>query len=200
MSWQAPNLAQRPFLNLRPLRRVAVALAVVAVALTAWNVRAYLRSGSGAAARAAEIARLDEEARAARERLATLEADLANHNLVGENQRAVFLNERIAQRTFGWNALFDHLAEVLPRGVRLRSLTPRLVAGDEPPAAAADGLTVVSLVLDAEATDGESMLELVDNLFAHPAFAEPNLARESRQRGGNISFDLTVTYYPEGRP
>lgn len=197
MSWQAPNLARQPFLNLRPLRRAAAALTIVGLALTAWNVASYLRAGSGAAQRSAEMARLAAETAAARARLATIESDLAARDLAAENRRALFLNERIAERTFDWNALFDRLAEVLPRGVRLRSLTPRLGA------APADGDAArqkVSLALDAEAEDGEAMLELVDNLFAHSAFASPNLSRESRQRGGEIDFDLSVDYFPEARP
>ncbi|MCM2268618.1 MAG: hypothetical protein NDJ75_00775 [Thermoanaerobaculia bacterium] len=194
MNWQAPNLARRPFLHLRPLRRVAAALALVAVALTAWNVASYLRVGSGHAARVAELERLAAETAAARDRLATLTADLATRDLAAENRRAAFLNERIAQRTFDWNALFDRLAEVQPGGVRLRSLTPRFAAG------ATDGRAAVALTLDAEASDGEAMLELVDNLFAHPSFASPNLSRESRQRGGEVDFDLTVDYFPEARP
>lgn len=197
MSWQAPNLAREPFLNLRPLRRVATALALAAVALTAWNSVSYLRAGSGAARRSAELARLAAETAAARARLATIESDLASRDLAAENRRALFLNERIAQRTFDWNALFDRLAEVQPRGVRLRSLTPRLGAV---PADGDAARAVVSLTLDAEAEDGEAMLEMVDNLFAHPSFAAPNLSRESRQRGGEIDFDLSVDYFPEARP
>lgn len=197
MSWQAPNLARQPFLNLRPLRRVAAALTLAGVALTAWNVVSYLRAGSGAAQRSAELARLTAETAAARARLATIESDLAARDLAAENRRAIFLNDRIAERTFDWNALFDRLAEVLPRGVRLRSLTPRLGAA---PADGDAARPVVSLGLDAEAEDGEAMLELVDNLFAHPAFASPNLSRESRQRGGEIAFDLSVDYFPEARP
>jgi Tfp pilus assembly protein PilN len=196
MSWQAPNLAREPFLNLRPLRRAATALAVAAALLTAWNAVSYLRAGSGAAKRSAELSRLAAETAAARARLATIESDLASRDLPAENRRALFLNERIAQRTFDWNALFDRMAEVLPRGVRLRSLTPRLGAA---PADGDAARTVVSLALDAEAEDGEAMLELVDNLFAHPSFASPNLSRESRQRGGEIDFDLTVDYFPETR-
>jgi len=193
VSWPAPNLAARPFLNRRPLVRVATALGVAAVALTTWNVASYLRAGSGAAARADELARLVAETAASRDRLATLTADLATRDLAAENRRALYLNERIAQRTFDWNALFDRLAEVQPRGVRLRRLTPRFAAGGD------DGV-VVSLALDAEAEDGEAMLELVDNLFGHAAFANPNLSRESRQRGGEIAFDLTVDYFPERLP
>lgn len=197
MSWQSPNLARRPFLNLRPLRRVATVLTTAALAVTAWNVTSYLRAGSGAAVRVAEIGRLRAEIVAARARVATVEADLARRDLAAENRRALFLNERIAQRTFDWNALFDRLAEALPRGVRLRSLTPRLAPAAESGAADEVSRRAVALGLDAEATDGEAMLELVDNLFAHPSFDAPNLARERRQRGGAVAFDLTVDYFPE---
>ena len=194
MSWQAPNLARQPFLNTQPLRRVAGALAVAAVALTAWNVDSYVRSGAGATARRAEIDRLTAEAAAARARLATLEDDLARRDLGAENRRAAFLNARIAQRAFGWNALLDRLAEAMPRDVRLRTLTPR------PSGGSTDGAEApVELVIAAEARDDEAMLELVDQLYAHPAFAGPNLQRESRQRGGDIAFNLTVEYRPEAR-
>lgn len=194
MSWQAPNLAARPFVNLRPLVRIAGTLAVVALALTAWNLVAFVRAGSGAAAQRAEIARFEREIGAARTRLATVDGDLARRDLAAENRRAVFLNAQIAQRAFGWNALLDRLGEVQPRGVRLRSLKPDLGAatgeGESSP---------VRLRLAAEATDGESMLELVDALFAHAAFADPNLQRERRTAGG-IEFDLEVVYFPAGRP
>jgi hypothetical protein len=196
VSWQAPNLARRPFLNLRPVRRVAAVLAVAAVALTSWNVASYVRAGSGAAERAAELARLATETTAARERLATLEADLAGHDLAAENgsralpqrphRRAHVRLERPARSARRGAA----------RGVRLRSLAPRFTAS----AAATDRRRVIALVLDAEASDGESMLELIDNLFAHPSFASPNLSRENRQRGGDITFDLTVDYFPEAQP
>jgi Tfp pilus assembly protein PilN len=191
VSWQAPNLARRPFLNTQPLRRVAVALSVAAIGLTAWNVLSYARTGSGAAARRAEISRLAEEASAARARLATLEGDLARWDLAAENQRAAFLNAEIERRAFGWNALFDRLAEAMPRDVRLRTLTPR------PMDAGASGVAPVRLAIAAEARDAEAMLELVDRLFAHPAFASPNLERESRQRGGEIAFRSSVEYHPE---
>jgi len=193
MSWQAPNLARQPFVNTRRLVNLAAGLSVAAVALTAWNATAYLRSGSGAAARRGEIERLDDETASARARAATLESDLAEWNLAAENRRAEFLNARIVQRTFGWNALFDRLAEAQPRGVRLRTLTPRFAAGGPEPRA-------VRLSIAAEADDDEAMLEFVDALFAHPAFLSPNLARESRQRGGELAFTLSVDYLPEPSP
>jgi Tfp pilus assembly protein PilN len=188
MSWQAPNLARAPFVNARPRHRLAALLALAALTLTAWNVRSWLQSGAGAAAREAEIAHLETETAALRARLTTLDADLAGRDFAAENRRVEFLNARIEQRAFSWNLLLDRLAEALPPGVRLRELEPRFAAP------AGDERTPVTLRIRAEARDDEEMLTFVDRLFAHPAFAAPNLARESRQTGGTLAFELAVIY------
>jgi Tfp pilus assembly protein PilN len=195
VSWIGPNLARRPFLNLRPVHRTAAALTVAALLLTAWNVFSFEREGSGAAARAAAIAALERESGAARERLATIEADLARRDLDAENRRAAFLNARIEERTFSWNQLFDRLAEALPPEVRVRSLSPR-VAGERR-GRTASVRTPVELRIVGEAEDDEALLAFVDRLFAHPSFARPNLQNESRQNVGSLAFTLSVTFYPE---
>lgn len=207
MSWIAPNLARRPFANLRPLRRLAALLWIVALALTAWNVVSTNRAGSDAAARQAELERLERSSEAARERLATIEADLARRDLAAQNELVRFLNERIERRTFSWNRLLDHLAEVTPADVRILRLTPRAGGRDADAAsplargglAAPQEARAVALRISADARDAEAMLELVDRLFEHPAFASPNLSRESRQ-GGRTGFDVTTIYDPEAAP
>jgi len=204
--WQAPNLARDPFVNQRPLVRASAALALVAVVLTLWNAVSYLRAGSGAEAMATEIARLEQESLAARARLATLERDLARIDLAAYNRRAGFVNDRIRERTFSWNLLFTRLAEAMPRGVRLSSVSPRfgekVPGGDEPgdeASAARRGGAVVELHLRGEAEDGEALLEFVDSLFEHSAFDRPDLNREGQSPGGMTSFDLNVRYLPEPR-
>jgi Tfp pilus assembly protein PilN len=191
LSWSAPDLATRPFLNLRPARRTGGALAIAALLLLAWNVQSTWRAGTGEASRRAEIARLTAASDAARARIATIERDLATRDLGAENRRAEFLNERIAQRTFGWNLLFDRLGRVLPRGVRLRRLSPKMMtAASAPPGGG------VLLDISGEAEDDESMLEFVDKLFDDPAFEAPDLHRESRTPSGALQFSLTVRYLP----
>ena len=192
MSWQAPNLARDPFVNQRPLVRASAALALIAVVLTGWNVVSYLRAGSGAEAMATEIARLERESAEARSRLATLERDLARLDLAAFNRRAEFVNDRIRERSFSWNLLFTRLAEALPRGVRLASVSPHF--GEDAP-----GDAVVELRLRGEAEDGEALLEFVDSLFEHPAFDRPDLNREGQSDSGTTSFDLSVRYLPEPR-
>jgi hypothetical protein len=201
-SWQAPNLARDPFVNQRPLLRASAALALVAVVLTGWNVVSYLRAGSGAEAMATETARLERASAEARARLATLERDLARLDLAAYNRRAAFVNDRIRERSFSWNLLFTRLAEALPRGVRLASVTPRF--GDDLPGgdarSAGRGGAEVELRLRGEAEDGEALLEFVDSLFEHPAFDRPDLNREGQSQGAMTSFDLSVRYLPEPQP
>jgi len=195
VSWPAPNLSAHPFLNLRPARRAGGALAIAALLLAAWNVHSTWRAGTGEANQRAEIAQLAAASDAARSRIATIERDLATRDLAAENRRAGFLNERIAQRTFGWNLLFDRLGRVLPRGVRLRRLSPKMMA-----AAAAPPGGGVMVEINGEAEDDESMLEFVDKLFDDPAFEAPDLHRESRGASGALQFALTVRYLPGTAP
>ncbi|MEM9408494.1 MAG: hypothetical protein AAGA81_20850, partial [Acidobacteriota bacterium] len=42
----------------------------------------------------------------------------------------------------------------------------------------------------------EALLDFVDRLFAHPAFAQPLLERESRQTDSLINFNLETYYRP----
>lgn len=197
MSWQAPNLASRPFVNLRPLRRTAWTLSVAALLLTAWNLVSYLRAGAGVQERLAAIEKLEAETETADRRLTTIVGDLSKSDIAGENRRALFLNQRIEERSFSWNLLFDRLAETLPAGVRLNSLAPRVQAPSG--GRAASERSPVLLTLRGSAQDDDSLLDFVDRLYAHPSFREPNLKRESRDRG-ELSFDLTVTFLPEPEP
>jgi len=204
VSWGAPNLARRPFANLRPLRRLAGLLWVAALGLLAWNVVSTNRAGTDAAAKRVELERLDGATESARARLETIEADLARRDLAAQNELVRFLNERIERRTFSWNRLLDHLAEVTPADVRILDLTPRPLDDDDegPRAISREGFAaersarVVALRISAGARDGEAMLEFVDRLFEHPAFERPNLSRESR-RGPTTGFEVTTTYDPE---
>lgn len=209
MSFQGPNLAREPFVNLRPIRRAALLLWLAASALAAWNTYAYLRSGAGAAEKAAELEGLNREIVAKRQRLETLDADLRRADLERANLRTLFLNDRIAERAFSWNLLLDRLVETMPRGVRVRRLTPegfrdvrerrvtRTARGVVMPAVAERR---VLIQVEGEAEDGEALLELIDRMFAHPAFDRPNLAREARAKSGTLEFSLEVGYLPAAAP
>lgn len=199
MSWQAPNLARARFENLRPLTRVSTLLAVLALAATAWNSTTWVRAGAIGAEKTAELGRLNRETAEANARISTLEDDLRAADLESENERAAFLNQRIAERAFSWNLLLDRLVEAMPAGVRLRQLSP----ASEPRSARrtanpirAPGPETVTLRVSGEAEDDEALLALVDRLFADVHFRAPDLAGETTREDGLIQFELAVRYLP----
>lgn len=194
MGYRSVNLAARPFVNHAPVKRLALLAWVVAVAVTAVTVALYW----GYFAASAEEARSELTATTARiaeleEELARLEVQLAGTDLAAMNSEVAFLNHRIARRTFGWSRLFDDLAEVLPADVRLQRLSPGLErAGEDRPRR-------VLLGIDGAARRDEALLELIDNMFRHPRFDDPNPESEVR-RDGELRFSLSVKYLPTDEP
>ena len=197
MSRQPVNLAREPFVNLRPIRRATVALWVVASLLAVVNVTLYWRGIFGLEDRRAQLADVQEGIDAERERIDDLRTRLRAMDLRQQNAEALFLNERIAERAFPWSRLFEDIARVLPRGVRLFSLRPQPersrgavveeVREDRHP---------VALQASGAADSDESLLELLDNLFANEAFLDPNVPRETREKDGSIRFSVSVRYRP----
>lgn len=194
------NLASRPFVNQRPVIRVSLLLAVAGALLLVLNLFLYVGYARTRTATASELRRI--EARIDSEEAAVQRAAdaLAAADVEQQNELVTFLNDRIAERTFGWSVLFDRLAALLPGDVRLLSLAPRFVAGDEEQAATAADRSLqqeVALRIQGEAKDGEEILTLVDALFADPAFRRPDLSSETVTQGNRVRFDLTVLYLPE---
>ena len=198
--WQEPNLARAPFVNERPVRRLAIVLwllfAVAAIAAV-WMSRSMRQETE---TRVAELSRLSTEAESARVRAANLEAELRRSNLPAQNERTEFLNRRLAERSFSWGRLLEVLTQTMPRGVRLMGLAPEGFARERRRTGAKTGSragTPVALRITGEAEETEALLEFVDRLFQHPAFDSPNLSRESEKKDFRIQFDLTVGYLPQ---
>lgn len=196
-----PNLARRPFTNQRPVKRISLLLLVLGLALLlvdVWLYTSYARTRQATASELTEIeAAIVEERRAmnaAADRLQAAEVER-------QNELVRFMNRRIAERTFGWSVLFDRLALLLPEDVRLVNLAPSFeeaearrlptARGGEAPAS-----RQVKLGISALARDDEAILELIDALFADPAFERPNLSREATDNSGEVRFELSVTYLP----
>jgi Tfp pilus assembly protein PilN len=195
------NLAQRPFVNTRPVERVAAILWVLGVALLAWNLKLFMGYLGSSQVTRGKLATLERDIAGEQQTNAELQGQVARLGLDQENREVTFLNRKIEERTFSWSLLFDRMAEVLPDQVRLLRLKPSNVVQREiglGPRASANELNPppVVLTLHCEAKDDEALLRFVDNLFAHPAFSEPNLENEEREDSGLLRFDLTVQYQP----
>lgn len=199
MSRPVLNLASEPFVNRRPLVRLSVLLwiaGIVLVAVNAWLFRDFLVGRGDVHARLQETR---ESIEVEERRIAALTEELASFDLAAQNEQVRYLNQRIAHRRFSWSRLFDRLAEVLPRDVRLGTLAPNTGRDDRgrttrrsdgPPLARGQ----VLLSIRGEARSDEAVLELVDALFADPAFEHPNLSRQATTDQGLVEFQLDTVY------
>ncbi|HSU81753.1 MAG TPA: hypothetical protein VLR69_04995 [Thermoanaerobaculia bacterium] len=203
------NLARRPFLNSRPVVRVALLLWLLGVALLLVNLSQFLSYRGRSADKREQIARKETEIENQRAALARLQKTLDSFDLVAQNQKVDFLNKQIAARTFSWSQLLDRIAERLPNDVRLNRLVP--LTGDKAerqlqrssgtagrrPAKASD---LVPLTITGESRNDAALLSFVDSLFK-PPFTDANLAREEREEDGKtLKFEISVQYRPGPPP
>lgn len=196
------NLARQPFRNLRPIVRLAVLLWLLGGVLLVINSMQYWGYFTGSEDRRAELEQLQDQVEEHRQDIGDLEARLGSLDLRRQNAEVRFLNHKISERVFSWSGLFDRLADVLPNDVRLVSLSPdtdRGASGRSRRADADDDLAEgeIRLGIVGVARTPEAQLEFIEALFAHPAFRNPDLSRDSIS-DGQIRFDMTTVYLPDG--
>jgi Tfp pilus assembly protein PilN len=201
----ALNLARRPFVNRRPIGRLAIVLWLAGALLLFWNARLYRQYLPGrqlSPEQQQEVRRQIVEQRSAIEQLRRKTAgfDVPQIQLV-----ASFVNQCIAERTFSWSSLFDRLVEAMPDGVRLTSLAPTFLegeGGDKRGRAKAFEGGDVRLEIRGVAKGDADLLKFIDRLFAHPLFRSPNLGSQRTLDSGEEEFALAVDYHPaeEGAP
>ncbi len=194
------NLARRPYVNRRPVVRLATFLWLLGLLLVAANVWLYQQYFSGTSAKAQRLAEIDSSLATERAAISSAEAKLAGLELRRLNATTAFLNRKIEERAFSWSRLLDRLASLLPREARLVSLAPERAAekkrGEATPTAPGEAAPVTLKILAEAATD-ETVNALVDAFFADPAFRDPNPSREARNSEGDIRIDLTVDFLPD---
>ncbi len=201
MSHAGLNLARRPFVNRRPVRRLAGLLWVLALALLVFNVSVYWRHVVGSGGQEEELTALAAEVEGQTAALEAAVARLEGYDLEWQTEQIEYLNARIAERTFAWSALFDDLAEVLPDTVRLQRVTPRFGQDGTGGGRRSDTESRMGeqalLELTGASEDDEVLLVLVDAFYAHDRFFRPDLQVESRRdAGGLVEFSMNVGYRP----
>ncbi len=192
------NLARKPFVNARPVVRTSRMLWIVGLALLVLNGFLYWWFFTGQGETETGLSEVAVELELEDERLRAANDELRAQNFGRLNAEVEFVNERIRERTFSWSQLFDRLAAILPREARLTDLTPQFESRER----STSGAEPAGVVLDlaGEARTDEALLALIDGMFAHPAFLEPNLKRESRNDAGVIAYSISVVYLPDERP
>lgn len=200
------NLARRPFLNSRPVVRVALLLWLLGLALLLVDLWQFLGYRERSADKREQVARSEAEIERQRADLARLQKTLDGFNLEAQNQKVDFLNKQIAERTFSWSQLLDRITERLPNDLRLNRLAP--LTGDKAERQlqrsgggigarrSTQASDLVPLLITGEARNDEALSSFVQSLF-RPPFTDANLAREEREEDGKtLKFEISVQYRP----
>jgi Tfp pilus assembly protein PilN len=179
------NLSTAPLDNKRPFLAATGALAAVGLltflllghaAYSSWRSSRDLRS---------EISRWQTEIRANRDRQSTLDAYFQTAEAKQVLDRAAFLNSLIGQRSFPWTKVFMDLEQILPPGVRVVSISPKLESGR----------AQVELTIGAESD--ESKIKFLQSLERSKVFSDIQVKddRRSDQPGSDkITVQLTAWY------
>ena len=126
-----------------------------------------------------QIARLQQQ----RQELSTF---FENPQTVARRQRAAYLNSLIQQRAFPWIKIFMDLERILPEGVRVVSIEPKL-SGDN-----------VQLNVLVGAASDESKLKFLKALESSPEFSHIELLSENRparaEQSDRVMLSLQAQY------
>ncbi|HEY1965483.1 MAG TPA: PilN domain-containing protein [Acidobacteriaceae bacterium] len=179
------NLANRPFVELRPmfarLRLAMAVLAVLAVGLGFW-----LHSLTAKAAVAqAQMNALKEKTQQYQHERQVNEARMHQPQNMAVLERSQFLNAVFARKSFSWTAVLMDLEKVLPTGVQVTSIEPSITK---------EGDVNIRLRVSG---DRERAVLLVSNLETSQRFLSPRLASEQAQtQEGNRNAIAAQTMAP----
>jgi Tfp pilus assembly protein PilN len=178
----ALNLATRPLRNMAlPILGLAL-LSVVLAGLTVWHaLRVRSLAGAGVGDAWDEITALRSE----RERLGIELARLTRQKgAAASAPEWAILKGLVDQRAFGWTEMLARLEDVLPSGVRLLSITPRV------------GAKGVSLSIEAVARTPQEVFAFVRKLEDRDEFGDVYLSGSSDDVEGT-RCQVQLRYTPQ---
>jgi type IV pilus assembly protein PilN len=179
------NLANRPFVELRPLfarlRLAMVVLALSAVGLGYWLHALNIKASVAQAQMNGLKAKTDQFQH---ERQVN-EARMHQAQNMAVLERSQFLNAVFARKSFSWTAVLMDLERVLPTGVQVTSIEPSITK---------EGDVNIRLRVSG---DRERAVLLVRNLETSQRFLSPRLASEQAQtQEGNHNAIAAQTTAP----
>jgi type IV pilus assembly protein PilN len=190
------NLANRPFIELRPLfARLRLAMVLLAVLAVALGFELHSLNAKASVARAKMNGLKAETQEFQHERMVN-EARMHQPQNMAVLERSQYLNALFARKSFSWTAVMMDLEKVLPTGVQVTSIEPSITK---------EGDVNIRLRVSG---DRERAVLLVRNLETSQRFLSPKLASEQAQTQegshtvaqtvapGAVQFEILSGYNP----
>jgi type IV pilus assembly protein PilN len=178
------NLATRPYRDYRPVYAVVVAASLVTAILLLQNVDTYYRYTQETRTTRARISELERRTAEEQRNADQLSHRVATVNVKTLNSEARYVNSQIAERAFSWSELLDQLETVLPRSVRVDSLTPSFEKS---------GTVRLALVCSSKSPEG--LIDTINSLNRASRFSKP-FPSSTATENGVTRFTIAVEYLP----
>ena len=181
------NLSTRPFPAYRVINFGLLALSVILLLVSVWQVAGFVQFSR----QAREIRPIAQEARVEAEslggRVAELSSRLDRPEATAKLNEIGFLNSLIARKNLSWTRLFADMENLVPDSVHLVTLTPTV---------GKDGAVTLKITLQARSIADAT--EFVKRLETSPVFANIALAAEEKtDLGTDVGLELTTNYFPQ---
>jgi Tfp pilus assembly protein PilN len=186
------NLATTPQENHRPFLVAAVVTGTVGVLVFVVLAHATYKSWRASRVLRTDIAHLENQIQADRQHRQDLLTYFRGAAAQSVLDRSAFLNSLIEERSFPWTKIFTDLEETLPPGVRVVSISPRLVNGR------------AEVTLEVGADSDESKIKFLEAIEKSSVFsgmvmkdekrAEPGTETDPQRMSDKVLLDLTVWY------
>ncbi len=165
----APQQNNRPFLAGMTLIGLMALIALIALShetFVIWHSNVELRT---------DTARLEDQIQTLQVQQQDLKAYFARKDVQQIRDRADFLNSLIDERSFPWTKIFMDLEHTLPPGVRVVSISPKLVNGH------------AEVSMEVGASSNESKLRFIEAIENSKSFSDVTVQDEKlvpQQQGG----------------
>src|SRR5262245_57078805 len=176
------NLATRPFYNERLATLVIVAVALVALLLTAFNAGELTELSSARRDLRTRIDRDRGEATRIRGQAASLQQTVDRVALARLAESTGEANDLIDQRTFSWTAFFSLIEKTLPADVRVVMVSPRVERG------------VFRVAMSVVARDLGDVSTFVDALLDTGKFYDAAPVDQQRRDDGTFTAMIEASY------
>ena len=183
------NLSTRPFYNDRAVHVVLALVAVVVLALSAFNLRqVYVLSGRHGELQG-RISQADAKSRELKDRATLIRGSINPRELEATVAAAREANLLIERRVFSWTEILNQFETTLPAAVRISSVRPRVER---------DGRMMVDVVVLARTV--EAVDTFIENLEKRGAFSGVLSREEFVNEDGLIQASLEGRYRPAAGP
>jgi Tfp pilus assembly protein PilN len=177
------NLATRPFYNERAVQLGLALVAIIVLAVTAFNVAQLVRLNASQRTLGAHAAEAESEAARLRQEAATIRAQINTKELETVASAAREANGIIDQRAFSWSELFDQLEQTLPDDVRITEVDPTLTP---------EGQFVIRIAV--EARRSEDVDQFIESLEKTGSFRDVITPAEATNEEGLLQAVVRGIY------